>query len=284
MEKNAGFEKWLKKVNPWILIFICVLFCAFLGWLGVFVEYEFTFSTLYILPVMAAAWFGRLRFGIAVSVLAALTWFVGDLFAGRDYSRPFIPYINTAARIVLFIAVSALVNAVRKSLEMEIRLANEDFLTKISNSRGFFRYAEMELNRLKRYKKPFTIVYLDADNFKSVNDMHGHKAGDLLLVEIARIIRKHIRPTDMVARLGGDEFGVILIEAGPLKAKKIAGKIYRMLGAAMKKKHNLITFSFGVVTFMKPARTVDDVIKKADDLMYAAKHGGKDRINYSVYG
>ena len=82
MEKNAGFEKWLKKVNPWILIFICVLFCAFLGWLGVFVEYEFTFSTLYILPVMAAAWFGSCVWNCGFGS-GGFDGFVGDLFAGR---------------------------------------------------------------------------------------------------------------------------------------------------------------------------------------------------------
>lgn len=284
MRQNTEIERWLKGINPKVLVICCISFCVLLGWLGAFIEYEFTFSILYILPVMAAAWFGNKSLGITVSVFAAIVWFVGDLFSGRIYSQPFIPYINTAARMILFMSFSILVNAIRDFLKMEIRLANEDFLTKISNSRGFFRYAEMELNRLKRYKKPFTVVYLDADNFKSVNDMHGHKAGDLLLVEIARIIRKHIRPTDMVARLGGDEFGIILIEAGPVKAKKIAGKIYRMLCNAMKKKYDIVTFSFGVVTFMKPARTVDDVIKKADDLMYTAKHGGKNRINYSVYG
>ncbi|PKL91075.1 MAG: hypothetical protein CVV21_09790 [Candidatus Goldiibacteriota bacterium HGW-Goldbacteria-1] len=284
MAKNTDLEKWLKNVNTGILISICMVFCILLGWFGVFVEYEFTFSILYILPVMAAAWFGRKSTGIVISVFAAFVWFIGDLFAGRSYSQPFIPYINSFARIIIFMAFSVLVNTVRNFLEMEIKLANEDFLTKISNSRGFFKYVEMELKRLRRYKEPFTIVYLDVDNFKSVNDMHGHKAGDMLLVDIAHIIRKHIRPTDMVARLGGDEFGILLIEAGPSKAKKITGKIYRVLNDEMKKKYNFITFSFGVVTFLKAARTVDDVIKKSDDLMYDAKHGGKNRINYSVYG
>ncbi|MBN2753990.1 MAG: diguanylate cyclase [Candidatus Goldbacteria bacterium] len=284
MAQNADLEKWLKSINTGYLIAACMAFCVLLGWLGVFIEYEFTFSILYIIPVMAAAWFGKKSYGIIISVFAAIVWFVGDLFSGRSYSQPFIPYINTAARIILFMAFSVLVNTVRNFLVMEIRLANEDFLTKISNSRGFFKYVEMELKRLKRYKEPFTVVYFDVDNFKSVNDMYGHKAGDMLLVDIAHIIRKHIRPTDMVARLGGDEFGILLIEAGPSKAKKITGKIYRMLNDVMRKKHSFITFSFGVVTFLKPTRSVDDVIKKSDDLMYAAKHGGKARINYSIYG
>jgi diguanylate cyclase (GGDEF)-like protein len=284
MAQNADLEKWLKSMNTGYLIAACMASCVLLGWQGVFIEYEFTFSILYILPVMAAAWFGKKSSGIIISVFAAIVWFVGDLFSGRSYSQPFIPYINTAARIILFMAFSVLVNTVRNFLVMEIKLAHEDFLTKISNSRGFFKYVEMELKRLKRYKEPFTVVYFDVDNFKSVNDMYGHKAGDMLLVDIAHIIRKHIRPTDMVARLGGDEFGILLIESGPVKAKKITGKIYRMLNDAMRKKHSFITFSFGVVTFLKPTRSVDDVIKKSDDLMYDAKHGGKNRINYSVYG
>jgi diguanylate cyclase (GGDEF)-like protein len=141
----------------------------------------------------------------------------------------------------------------------------------------------MELARLKRYKEPFTIAYFDVDNFKAVNDMYGHKAGDTLLLNIAYEIRKNLRPTDMVARLGGDEFAIILIEAGRDQAKRIITKLTGILNKMMKRQKHTITFSFGVVTFIKAPDSVDEMIKKADDMMYLAKRNGKDRVNYFVY-
>jgi len=87
----------------------------------------------------------------------------------------------------------------------------------------------------------------------------------------------------MVARLGGDEFAVLLIETRPEQAKRIIAKVIRVLKGLMKAEKQSITFSFGVVTFLKAPASVDEIIKKADDMMYLAKRNGKDMVNYSVY-
>jgi diguanylate cyclase (GGDEF)-like protein len=172
---------------------------------------------------------------------------------------------------------------VKKQLYRETSFANQDFLTKISNSRAFYNYASMEMARLKRYKAPFTLVYFDVDNFKSVNDNYGHNEGDTLLLEIARVIRKHIRPTDVVARLGGDEFAVLLLETNARQAHLTICKLQKILKNSAKIKERKITFSFGVVVFIKSPKSVDDMIKKADEMMYISKHAGKDTANYFVY-
>jgi diguanylate cyclase (GGDEF)-like protein len=276
-------DRRIQKTGFKIIIGVCVILCALIGWVGVFIGNELSFAIFYVIPVMTAAWYAGKTGGIFISVFAALTWLSGDLLGGRNYTMALIPFVNAAARTVLFLIIAVLALTVRKYLTGETKSANEDFLTKISNSRAFFRYAEMELKRLKRYRDPFTIAYFDVDNFKTVNDLYGHKAGDELLTKIAYTIRKSLRPTDMVARLGGDEFAILLIETKPEQAKSIIKKINRILKNLVKTGKHAITFSFGVVTFLTAPASVDDMIKKADDMMYMAKRNGKDMVNYSVY-
>ncbi|MCE5299978.1 MAG: GGDEF domain-containing protein [Spirochaetia bacterium] len=277
------FDKRIRKLNTRFLLSFNIFICIILGYAGWYIGNEFSFSIFYLIPVLIVAWYTNRKSGIFISFFAAFTWLIGDLFAGRSYSVSFIPYINAAARAVLFLSFSTLVLAVRKNLYSETKSANEDFLTKISNSRAFFNYTAMEIKRLSRYKKPFTLVYFDVDNFKAINDNYGHNAGDELLVTLARAIRRNIRPTDVVARLGGDEFAVLLIETGPQQARKVLPKLQTKMKEALEQTEISVTFSFGVVTFLKSPISIDDMIKKADDMMYLAKRKGKDMINYFVY-
>jgi diguanylate cyclase (GGDEF)-like protein len=281
--KFSDIDKRLKAVNPKVIIAASVMACFLIGWVDWYAGGEFSFSIFYIVPVVAVAWYAGRKSGITISLLAALTWLAGDLIKGHKYIMALTPYINAAARGILFLVFSALVLIVRRYLSGEIKFANEDFLTKISNSRAFFNYAGMELARLKRYREPVTLAYFDIDNFKSINDNYGHNTGDALLHDLAYTIRKKIRPTDVVARMGGDEFAILFIEASPAQAKTIMAKLHEVMMNRMEKMKWHVTFSFGVVTFLKPPGSVDAMIKMADDLMYIAKRKGKDATNYFVY-
>jgi diguanylate cyclase (GGDEF)-like protein len=284
--KFVDIDRRLRTVNTKVIVAVSAVACVGLGWIGWYEWFkgnELSFSVFYIVPVLAVAWYAGRKSGISISVFAALTWLVGDLLRGHKYSMSLIPYINAVARTILFLTFSALVLIVRRFLSGETKLANEDFLTKISNGRAFFNYAGMELARLRRYKEPFTLAYFDVDNFKVINDNYGHNTGDALLHDLAYTIRKKIRPTDVVARMGGDEFAILLLETTPAHAKTIMAKLQKIMKNRMKQMNWHVTFSFGVVTFLKPPASVDDMIKKADDLMYLAKRKGKDAINYFVY-
>jgi diguanylate cyclase (GGDEF)-like protein len=281
--KFSDMDTHLKSVNTKVMTASGAAVCVLIGWAGWYAGNEFSFSVFYIVPVLAVAWYAGRKSAVGISVFAAMTWLAGDLLRGHRYSMALIPYINAVDRAVLFLAFSALVLIVRRFLTGETRSANEDFLTKISNGRAFFNYAGMELARLKRYREPVTLAYFDVDNFKSINDNYGHNTGDTLLHDLAHTIRKNIRPTDVVARMGGDEFAILLLETTPEHAKSIITKLHKIMTDRMKKQNWHVTFSFGVVTFLKPTASVDDMIKKADDLMYMAKRKGKDAINYFVY-
>ena len=262
---------------------IGVIMCGLIGWLGVYAGNEFSFVVLYMVPALLVAWFSGIKNGLFISFFSALTWLIGDMIGERSYSAPYIPYVNAFSRMLLYSIITTLAAVLRKQLLAAKQTANEDFLTKISNSRAFFNYASMEVERLKRYKEPFTIVYFDVDDFKVVNDNYGHNAGDKLLVGLARDIRNHIRPTDVVARMGGDEFAILLLETNPEQARAAVEKLAGVMRDSMKYNGMNITFSIGVVTFLKPPKSMDDMVKKADEMMYLSKKGGKNSVNYSVY-
>jgi diguanylate cyclase (GGDEF)-like protein len=114
----------------------------------------------------------------------------------------------------MFLVVVVVLSSLRGAWEREKIHARTDSLTGVSNARAFFEVAAVELARARRYQRPFTIAYLDLDNFKQVNDRFGHEVGDDLLQIVARTLREGSRASDFVARMGGDEFVVLLETLG----------------------------------------------------------------------
>jgi diguanylate cyclase (GGDEF)-like protein/PAS domain S-box-containing protein len=164
------------------------------------------------------------------------------------------------------------------ALEVEKNNSRVDFLTNIPNRRTFHEALESEGQRSRRYRRPMTLAYIDVDNFKSVNDICGHAAGDDLLKLVASTIQTAIRSTDTVARLGGDEFVLLLPDSGSKAAAIVAAKLRALLQQAVKGHSLPVSFSVGVVTFMTPLESVDDMIKRADELMYKVKRSGKGAV------
>jgi diguanylate cyclase (GGDEF)-like protein len=142
--------------------------------------------------------------------------------------------------------------------------------------------ADLELQRARRYRHPLTLLYIDADNFKIVNDQWGHQTGDQVLIRIARILKNHLRGTDITARLGGDEFVVLLPETASEAAQITARKLRTRLLEDLQRAGWPVTFSIGVLTFTTPPYTVDAMVTEADALMYAVKRSGKNAMKYEI--
>jgi diguanylate cyclase (GGDEF)-like protein len=166
---------------------------------------------------------------------------------------------------------------------MEKNLARKDMLTGAANRRLFFELAEVEIRRSRRYKHPFTLAYIDLDNFKKVNDTQGHNAGDNVLKVVVETIRKNIREIDLISRLSGDEFVILLPETNLSQAKVVIERTQKGLLFAMQKNSWPVTFSIGVITFEKVPSTADEMVKVADNLMYEVKKSGKNNIRYDVW-
>lgn len=243
---------------------------------------ELSFSLFYLIPIVLVTWFSGRNLGFVISVVSAVTWFISDVFAGQIYSEPIIRYWNAVARLGFFIVVTLLLPAL-KALGREKSLARTDHLTGVANRRHFFEVAQSELDRSQRYKRPFTIAYIDLDGFKTVNDHWGHSAGDKLLCAVVNRAKSQLRKTDIMARLGGDEFIVLLPETDQDTAQIVVSKIQNTLNDEMRRKHWPVTFSIGVLTCLKAQITTDELIKRADSLMYSVKKDGKNGIAYASY-
>jgi len=170
------------------------------------------------------------------------------------------------------------VQLLRHSEELSVT----DDLTKLYNSRYLNACLLREVQRARRYRSQVSLIFLDLDGFKNVNDRHGHLAGSRALVEVGAVIRNMVREIDVVCRFGGDEFTVILPQTGPEGAKIIADRIRcRLEETVFLETFSLavrITASFGVASFPDHTDSEKGLIQKADEAMYRVKESGKNAI------
>jgi len=164
-----------------------------------------------------------------------------------------------------------------------MKIARTDPLTGMSNRLAFFEAAELEISRARRFDYPLSVIYLDVDNFKFVNDTFGHESGDHLLQVVADTILKNIRKIDLATRFGGDEMGVLLARTDAGGARALSEKLKNALTAQMDIHGWPVTFSIGAGTFENVLICVGDMLHVADKLMYCAKKSGKNRVVHQVF-
>jgi diguanylate cyclase (GGDEF)-like protein/PAS domain S-box-containing protein len=170
----------------------------------------------------------------------------------------------------------------RERLEHEHQLAHTDSLTGLLNRRGFGRALAREARRLARYHRPFTLAYLDVDNFKQINDTWGHSAGDEALRRVAAVLAESTRDIDVITRLGGDEFAMLLPETDPEAARTAMTRLRQRLLRVGTDDSWTVTFSVGALTCLEPPPSVEDLMAQADGLMYTAKTMGKNTVVYGT--
>jgi len=167
------------------------------------------------------------------------------------------------------------------TLEALRRLATRDPLTGLLNRREFDRILGEERDRSHRFGHSLALVLVDVDHFKSVNDTHGHPAGDAVLREIARRLADQIRTVDRVARYGGEEFALILLESDRATAHETARRVCAAVERDPIFAHETLplhlTVSAGVAVFPDNAATAEGLVEAADKALYAAKAGGRNR-------
>ncbi|MEI6413273.1 MAG: diguanylate cyclase [Pseudomonadota bacterium] len=267
---------------PLFWMAIGCLLIAGVGFADFMTGNELSFSLFYLIPVVLVAWILGRTPGLAMSVIAAIVWVIVDILDGPYYSNPMIHYWNGVVRLAFFATVALLLPAL-KALEYERRIARTDYLTGAANRRHFFEQLQSELDRSQRYKRPLTLVYIDLDGFKSVNDRFGHRIGDKLLCTMVGRAKSHLRKTDLLARLGGDEFILLLPEIGEDIAREMVPKIQSELLDEMQQNGWPVTFSIGTLTYRDGSVTADTLVKQTDHLMYSVKNSSKNAIAYETY-
>jgi diguanylate cyclase (GGDEF)-like protein len=240
-------------------------------------------SLLMVFPIYWAARVAGTRSGILVAATGGLLWFLSELTTLATLHLPSFPYGMAGIHVALFAAAVALAMEHRRLLE-ERSLATTDFLTGVANRRGFYETLTREIERSRRYRTPMTLLYLDCDEFKTVNDTMGHPVGNRLLERIASILKVNTRAVDVVGRLGGDEFAVLLVETPAERGAKVVARLQQEMRSLVGPEAPAVTFSIGAITFDSPPADPTEAIRIADALMYQAKRTGKDRVVQAIAG
>lgn len=158
-----------------------------------------------------------------------------------------------------------------------------DGLTQAYNARYLYESLEREMIRGRRHDRPLSVLMFDIDHFKRINDVHGHLAGDFVLKELARIVQQRVRRDEVFARYGGEEFSVLLPETSLEGALALAETLRQRVEEhtfAFQDDAIRATISIGAVQMNDLDRAANDLIKRADELLYQAKRGGRNRVCY----
>jgi len=282
LESLRALAEWVNRRPKPALVAIGLAVVPGLGYLDYVTGPNLSMLFFYLAWVTLTTWLLGSPAGVLIAGACAVALFVADLLTLSAEVNPLVPYFNALARFAALLVVAFVVAGLRGVLGRERQLARTDYLTGADNWRSFSELAELEIRRALRYGRPLTLLYIDLDDFKSVNDRFGHGAGDDLLREITQAIRTHVRATDVVARLGGDEFVVLLPETGHEDAETAVKKLHPRLVEAAGARGWPVTVSIGVATCPVPPDTVDELIRLADGLMYVAKSRGKNRVHYET--
>jgi diguanylate cyclase (GGDEF)-like protein len=267
--------------SPALVLAAAVLAVTITGYVDWVTGYEIRVFPLYFLPVALVAWKHSTAAALGLSVLSTLAWLLSNWFAGRAYSSDLIWGINGTMQLISFVAIALLVAELRSRLAFEKSLSRTDALTGLLNSRAFQEQGGAVLAVAHRLGRPLTLAYLDLDNFKKVNDEGGHTEGDRALREVADVL-KTLRRSDVVARLGGDEFAMLLPDTAAEAARRVLEQLREQVSVRMKRNGWPVTASVGAVAFGTPPPTLEQALRDADELMYRAKGGGKDRVHLEI--
>ncbi|PKL04689.1 MAG: hypothetical protein CVV54_04200 [Synergistetes bacterium HGW-Synergistetes-1] len=196
-----------------------------------------------------------------------------------DYIKKIVNNVSYVTYLILFLLTALSYIAINNLFKIHYSSLNTDFMTGLINRRGFKEAVHYAISDAKRYGITFTLIILDIDNFKEINDRCGHPYGDKILNNIAHIIKQNTRHSDLSFRYGGDEFAMIL----PGTSKEDALLVCRNIQHSIAEDRNFSednchpTMSIGICEWSEEI-TADEMIKAADDAMYLSKDEGKDRI------
>ncbi len=231
---------------------------------------------LYVLPLLAIGMHSGRRSLYLAGLAVAL---VLEAIAFVHFGASIATLAGNAILECLVAAVCfSVADTARVSYLKVLNLARTDDLTGLMNRRAFVRVAEQEIERQARYGGEFSILLLDLDGFKALNDTRGHYVGDLALRHLAEAVRNNIRRADSVARIGGDEFVVLLPNTPKAACASICQQLRRAVADGMRDSGFTITASIGGVTFEQPPESIDAAMRMADAAMYRAKHNGGDCV------
>jgi diguanylate cyclase (GGDEF)-like protein len=274
----ASLDARLRRLPDPLLLAVGLAMIAGVAALRVTAAHGVPLVDFFLIPVAGVGWLTRSpRYGYAAALVAAVAS-VAMAVLGPT-AAPFEAAMAAgAARLVLYFIVLSLLAAMRSMQLEHEREARTDQQTGAANARAFRSLALAEIERNRRYQHELSLAYLDIDDFKAVNDRLGHLEGDRILLQVSHVMRCVVRSVDTVARLGGDEFVILMPETRPAAAEMVVGRVRAELARLRTTDGCPVPCSIGLVTFLRPPASLEELLDAGDGLMYEAKQNGKDRV------
>ncbi len=271
-------NRWLVAIETWLMI-------AFITWILYYTAGDGKIvAALYLLPIIVTALvLGRGVTMLQVALIASCYLFVGRAVDDAFFTPIGISHfaIDIAPMLLVAYTTSMLSGDIVIAMNRVKATSDTDELTGLYNIRGFNALARHEIGQAARYSRSFSLMMVDSDHLKEINDTYGHAAGDRLIQTIAHVIRNAIKSTDVVARYGGDEFICLLPGASQQTAMQVAERIRQRLAdepLPIDDGHIAITVSVGIATYPVHGATMEDLSKSADRALYVSKAQGRDRV------
>ncbi|KPQ00189.1 GGDEF domain-containing protein [Marinobacter sp. HL-58] len=272
-----------RHLERWIIAYLFPFFTAMMFAMATPRATSAVHAWVLLIPIISHLLMGR-RLGLAVSLFYMGIAAVIFLFRHQDQPEMMqaLPITNIAVISLCILVFSHVYEVTRETSERQLmKIAQTDPLTGLANRARLTDIFEREKHRARRYNSPISVLVLDLDHFKDVNDDHGHETGDRALQYIARTFRECLRATDLAARLGGEEFGILLSNTNSEQALEVAEKIrIAVASTPLTINGNVIrlTLSGGVAELGTDGDTLRELVRAADARLYAAKDAGRNQI------
>ena len=279
------YANFYQRESRWKIAFETWIMLAFITWTVWFTgKLASPLLNTYLLVVITAALtLGKVTTLAEMALIAACFIFLGDDPDAEYVSMRYIGWLAAQLAPMLLVAyVTTMFSAdIRYGLNKAKLLSETDELTGLYNRRGFAIIVDRLFAQAVRYNRPASVLMMDLDRFKGLNDSYGHEAGDRMLKLVAKCIVTELRHTDILARYGGDEFIALLPETPLQSALEVAGRIRQAVaGTALEHEARslVMSLSIGVACFPDHGRSMDAVMARADRAMYVAKREGRDGV------
>jgi diguanylate cyclase (GGDEF)-like protein len=271
--------RWKLAVESWVMI----LFISYVTYYSGGVHSPLV--NLYLLVIIASALtLGKLTTVLEFFLIASVYLYMGV----SEYNATGFTIIGFSQLMTLFAPfllvaylTSMLAADVYHGMEVLRSLSETDELTGLNNRRAFTKLVNREAKKASRYGRPYSIMMVDTDNLKSINDNHGHTAGDKLLKMVSNAIDDTLRDSDIIARLGGDEFIILLTDTDSARARDAAERIKVTIcntAAVVEGNSIMATVSIGIASYPEDSNDLNEIMKLADKSLYQSKKDGKNMV------
>ncbi|WP_020677787.1 GGDEF domain-containing protein [Geopsychrobacter electrodiphilus] len=244
----------------------------------------YSFILFYLIPIFLGSWFINRTAGTLICIVSfGSSLLVNPLrYVLHHYTHPSFYYWDISLEFIYLLLLSLMFSTLRAQFNTEREMSRIDHLTRALNRRGLLELVTYEMAQCSRHNRELSMAFLDLDNFKTINDQRGHAEGDRVLCAVVSTLRKTLRQADTIARVGGDEFVVMLPQTDAEAAGELLRKVQKQLLISMENQDWPVTFSIGLITYVTPQGTAEELIARVDQLMYSIKNRNKNGLLHRV--